>query len=87
MGGYVDCAIAGGITAFDAMPIDGFHDAFSGQHSGWHTEHLVAEYRITRADQDAWALRSQQNFYAAQTGGKLNVEIVPVEVKGRKGPE
>lgn len=76
----------GDITMFDSMLMDGLNDAFSGQHSGWHTEDLVAKYGISRADQDAWALRSQQNFAAAQAAGKFAAEIVPVEVKGRKGP-
>ena len=71
---------------FDAMLYDGLNDAFSGEHSGWHTEDLVMRYQITRDDQDAWALRSQQRFAAAQAGGKFETEIVPVEVKTRKGP-
>ena len=77
----------GDVTMFDAMLMDGLNDAFSGQHSGWHTEDLVTKYGVSRADQDAWALRSQQNFAAAQASGKFEAEIVPVEVKGRKGPE
>ena len=72
---------------YDAMLRDGLNDAFSGEHSGWHTEDLAAKYDITRAKQDAWALRSQQRFAAAQAAGKFTAEIVPVEVKGRKGPE
>jgi acetyl-CoA C-acetyltransferase len=71
----------------DSMLLDGLNDAFSGQHSGWHTEDLVTKYGISRADQDAWALRSQLNFSAAQAAGKFEAEIVAVEVKGRKGPE
>jgi acetyl-CoA C-acetyltransferase len=77
----------GDVMMMDSMLLDGLNDAFSGQHSGWHTEDLVAKYGISRADQDAWALRSQQNFSAAQAAGKFEAEIVPVEVKGRKGPE
>jgi acetyl-CoA C-acetyltransferase len=77
----------GDVAMLDSMLADGLNDAFSGQHSGWHTEDLVAKYGISRADQDAWALRSQQNFSAAQAAGKFEAEIVPVEVKGRKGPE
>jgi acetyl-CoA C-acetyltransferase len=72
---------------YDAMLRDGLNDAFSGEHSGWHTEDLASKYDITRARQDAWALRSQQRFAAAQAAGKFTAEIVPVEVKGRKGPE
>lgn len=71
----------------DSMLCDGLNDAFSGRHSGWHTEDLAARYGVGRAEQDAWALRSQQRFAAAQAAGKFDAEIVPVEIKGRKGPE
>ena len=71
----------------DAMLTDGLNDAFSGQHSGWHTEDLVTKLQITRAAQDAFAARSQQRFSAAQKAGKFADEITSVEIKGRKGPE
>lgn len=77
----------GDVPLLDSMLLDGLNDAFSGQHSGWHTEDLVSKYGISRADQDAWALRSQLSFSAAQAAGKFAAEIVPVEIKGRKGPE
>ena len=48
---------------------------------------LVARFKISREDQDRWALRSQQRFAAAQAAGKFDAEIVPVEVKTRKGPQ
>src|SRR6266571_5649787 len=66
---------------------DGLNDAFSGEHSGWHTEDLVVRSKISREDQDRWAERSQKRFAAAQTAGRFAAEIVGVEVKGRKGPE
>jgi len=72
---------------FDSMLYDGLNDAFSGEHSGWHTEDLVAKYAISRADQDRWAARSQQRFSAAQAAGKFDQEIAGVEIKGRKGLE
>jgi acetyl-CoA C-acetyltransferase len=71
---------------FDSMLRDGLNDAFSGEHSGWHTEDLVSSYRISREDQDRWAARSQQRFSAAQAAGKFKDEIVAVEIPGRKGP-
>jgi acetyl-CoA C-acetyltransferase len=71
----------------DAMLTDGLNDAFSGQHSGWHTEDLVTKLQITRGAQDAFAARSQQRFSAAQKAGKFAEEITSVEIKGRKGPE
>lgn len=77
----------GDATMFDSMLYDGLNDAFSGQHSGWHTEDLVTKFSITRADQDRWAARSQQRFSAAQAAGKFDAEIAGVEVRGRKGLE
>jgi acetyl-CoA C-acetyltransferase len=77
----------GDATMLDSMLYDGLNDAFSGQHSGWHTEDLVAKYGIGRADQDRWAARSQQRFSAAQAAGRFDAEIAGVEVKGRKGLE
>jgi len=76
----------GDVTMFDSMLVDGLHDAFSGKHSGWHTEDLVTKCGVSREDQDRWALRSQQRFSAAQAAGKFDAEIVAIEVPGRKGP-
>ena len=76
----------GDVTMFDSMLYDGLNDAFSGKHSGWHTEDLVLKNGISREDQDRWALRSQERFGAAQAAGKFEAEIVPFEVPGRKGP-
>lgn len=77
----------GDAQLYDSMLRDGLNDAFSGEHSGWHTEDLVAKHAITRESQDGWALRSQQRFSAAQAAGKFAAEIAAIEVKGRKGPE
>ena len=76
----------GDVTLFDSMLYDGLNDAFTGQHSGWHTEDLVTRNHITRAEQDAWALRSQQRFSTAQAAGRFDEEIVTVTVPGRKEP-
>ncbi len=76
----------GDAQMFDSMLRDGLNDAFSGEHSGWHTEDLVSRYGISREEQDRWAARSQQRFSAAQAAGKFKDEIVAVEVPGRKGP-
>nr|WP_321898656.1 acetyl-CoA C-acyltransferase [Paraburkholderia heleia] len=77
----------GNAEIHDSMLRDGLIDAFSGQHSGWHTEDLVTRAALTRAEQDSWAARSQQRFAAAQAAGRFREEIVAVEVKGRKGME
>lgn len=75
----------GDALMLDSMLRDGLNDAFSGQHSGWHTEDLVSQYGVTREDQDRWAARSQQRFSAAQAAGKFAEEIVAIELAGRKG--
>lgn len=75
----------GDVTMFDSMLYDGLNDAFSGRHSGWHTEDLVIQSKISREDQDRWALRSQERFAAAQAAGKFDGEIVPLHVPARKG--
>ncbi|MFO1057076.1 MAG: 3-oxoadipyl-CoA thiolase [Dongiaceae bacterium] len=49
-------------------------------------ENVAAEYGVARADQDAFALRSQQRAAAAIAAGRLAAEIVPVPVPARKGP-
>ena len=71
----------------DSMLRDGLDDAFSGKHSGWHTEDLVIQAQLTRAVQDCFAARSQQRFSAAQKAGRFTDEIVSVEVQGKKGIE
>ncbi|KDN97057.1 MULTISPECIES: 3-oxoadipyl-CoA thiolase [Pseudomonas] len=49
-------------------------------------ENVAAQFNISRADQDAFALRSQQRAAAAQASGRLAREIVPVTIAQRKGP-
>ena len=70
---------------YDAVGRDGLNDAFSERPSGWHTEDLAEKFQISRAEQDEWALRSQLRFSAAQAAGRFDGEIVPVEIKTRKG--
>jgi len=48
-------------------------------------ENVAGEFRISREDQDRFALRSQQRAIAAQKGGFFDSEIVPVEIPGRNG--
>ncbi|TCK38388.1 acetyl-CoA C-acetyltransferase [Paraburkholderia sp. BL8N3] len=74
----------GNAQIHDSMLRDGLVDAFSGEHSGWHTEDLVAQFDITREAQDRWAERSQQRFAAAQSKGLFDAEIVGVDVKAGK---
>ena len=76
----------GDAQIFDSMLMDGLNDAFSGQHSGWHTEDLANSHQITREDQDRWAERSQKQFSAAQAAGRFAAEITAIEIASRKGP-
>ena len=76
----------GDAQIFDAMLMDGLNDAFSGKHSGWHTEDLANSHQITREDQDRWAERSQKRFSSAQAAGKFATEIAAIEIASRKGP-
>lgn len=75
----------GDAEIYDSMLRDGLNDAFSGKHSGWHTEDLVAEKGISRETQDAWAARSQQRFSAAAASGIFADEIVPIVLPAKKG--
>ena len=50
-------------------------------------ENLAADYKVSRADQDAFALRSQIKAALAQQSGRLAKEIVPVTIPQRKGDE
>ncbi|TDR94745.1 3-oxoadipyl-CoA thiolase [Enterovirga rhinocerotis] len=48
-------------------------------------ENVAQDFQVSREDQDAYALRSQQRAAAAQAAGRLGARIVPVEITGRKG--
>ncbi|SPA36052.1 Acetyl-CoA acetyltransferase [Cupriavidus taiwanensis] len=75
----------GDAAVHDSMLHDGLLDAFSGQHSGWHTEDLVARYALSREAQDRWAERSQRNFALAQANGRFTGQIAGVAIKGKGG--
>lgn len=65
-------------TAVDSMLRDGLVDSFSRRHMGETVEDLAAEYGITRAEQDAFAARSQRNWAAAQAARRFADELVPL---------
>ncbi len=75
----------GGLEFIDTMLKDGLWDAFHGYHMGITAENVARAYQITRDEQDAFALASQQKAATAQKSGRFMDEIVPVTVKGRKG--
>ncbi len=69
----------------DGMMYDAFIDAFYNYHAGVTAENLVEMYSIPRQEQDDWGLMSHQRACAAIAAGKFKDEIVPVEIKTRKG--
>ncbi len=75
----------GGVEFIDTMLKDGLWDAFHGYHMGNTAENVAGKYQITREQQDAFALASQQKASAAQKAGRFKQEIAPVKVKTRKG--
>ncbi len=75
----------GGVEFIDTMLKDGLWDAFHGYHMGVTAENVARACQITRDEQDAFALASQQKASAAQKAGKFKDEIASVTVKGRKG--
>ena len=66
----------------DTMIKDGLWDAFNGYHMGITAENVATKWKITRKDQDNFALSSQLKTEKAQKEGKFENEIVPVIFKG-----
>jgi acetyl-CoA C-acetyltransferase len=75
----------GSLEMVDTMIKDGLWDAFNGYHMGTTAENVAKQYQITRAQQDEFAVGSQNKAEAAQKAGRFKDEIVPVTIKGRKG--
>ncbi len=69
----------------DSMVHDALTDAFNHYHMGVTAENLAAQYDISREEQDAFAALSQNKAENAMTSGRFKAEIVPVEIKQRKG--
>ncbi len=72
-------------TLVDVMIKDGLWEAFNDYHMGVTAENVAEKYGITREEQDAFGLRSQDLAAAAIADGKFKDEIVPVVIHGRKG--
>jgi len=75
----------GDFKLIDTMIKDGLWDAFNGYHMGNTAENVAKQWQITRADQDTFAVASQNKAEAAQKAGKFKDEIAPVTIKGKKG--
>jgi acetyl-CoA C-acetyltransferase len=75
----------GSAEMIDSMIKDGLTDAFHGYHMGNTAENVAQRWQLTREEQDAFALSSQQKAAAAMEAGKFKDEICPVTIKSRKG--
>ena len=69
----------------DTMIKDGLWDAFNGYHMGVTAENVANKWKISRKDQDEFALSSQTKVEKAQKEGKFKNEIVPVILKSKNG--
>lgn len=69
----------------DGLLCDALVDVFNGYHMGVTAENLAEQYHITREEQDQLAVLSHQRAIAAIKSGRLQEEIVPVEIKTKKG--
>lgn len=71
----------------DGMYRDGFNDPLSGLVMGETAEVLARHFEISRDEQDEYALRSQQRAAVALAAGRFDAELLPLELKDRKGPK
>lgn len=74
-------------TLIDVMIKDGLWEAFNNYHMGITAENINEQYGITREEQDAFGLRSQERALNAIESGRFKDEIVPVVIKGKKGDQ
>jgi acetyl-CoA C-acetyltransferase len=75
----------GPATMQDGMQKDGLVDAYDNNAMGVSADLCASEYKITREDQDAFAIQSYERSAKAWEAGKFDSEIVPVAVPQRKG--
>lgn len=74
-----------GHKSFEDGVIDILTWPLDGNHNGVTAENVAKKYNVTREEQDAFALQSHQRACAALKEGKFKDEILPVELKDRKG--
>lgn len=72
-------------TLVDSMILDGLTEAFNGYHMGITAENIAERWKLTREQQDEFALKSQLKAEKAQKEGRFNDEITPVIIPQRKG--
>ncbi len=69
----------------DTMIVDGLWDVYNQYHMGITAENVAKKYNVSRAEQDEFALASQNKAEAAQKAGKFKDEILPLEIASKKG--
>jgi acetyl-CoA acyltransferase len=85
MSGMAETVIAGGIEMMSQVPMSGYHtrlnpaitESYIGM--GFTAERVAERWKVNRADQDAWALGSQQKAARAWEAGRFDGQIVPIE--------
>ena len=77
----------GNSQLLDSMMYDGLVDPFMNYHMGITAENVAAKCGITRAMQDAFALKSHNKAQAAAKAGRFADELIPVPLKNKKGPQ
>jgi acetyl-CoA C-acetyltransferase len=75
----------GHVQMLDLMIHDGLWDKYNDFHMGITGELVADEYKVTREDQDRFAVQSHHRAAAAIKEGRFKAEIAPYEIKGRKG--
>ena len=75
----------GPTTMVDGMQKDGLTDAYDGNAMGVCADLCATEYKITREEQDAYAIQSYERSAKAWEAGKFDNEVVPVEIPQRRG--
>ncbi len=75
----------GPTSMVDGMQKDGLQDAYDNNAMGVCADMCASEYKITREEQDAFAIQSYERSTKAWDAGKFDTEIVPVAVPQRKG--
>ena len=77
----------GNAELIDSTVADGLWCAIEDCHMGTHAERVAIKDRVSRADQDAFALASHQKAIAAMDAGRFDAELAPVTVTDAKGRE
>src|SRR6187455_652869 len=73
-------------TMIDSMIHDGLWDSFNNIHMGLTGEHVSEKYKVTREEQDRYAVNSHRKAAHATKQGWFKDEILPVSIPGKPGP-